>query len=41
MTLIRAEGLDLAGSDRPAIVAQAQQELDAYLKRALTKDSQN
>lgn len=36
MTLIRAEGLDLAGSDKPAIVAQTQRELDAYLTRVLT-----
>jgi len=41
MTLIRAEGLDLANSDKPAIVAQAKRDLDAYLKRVLIRDSQS
>ncbi|WP_137625188.1 FMN-dependent NADH-azoreductase [Lactiplantibacillus pingfangensis] len=31
MTVIRAQGLDLTGADRPAIVAQAKQTLTAYL----------
>ncbi|AYM01818.1 FMN-dependent NADH-azoreductase [Levilactobacillus yiduensis] len=38
MTLIRAEGLDLAGSDKPAIVAQTKRDLTAALTAALATD---